>query len=1031
MNKILAFSLQQRLFVLLLALGILGWGVHAYKNLPIDAFPDVSPVQVKIILKLPGLTPAEMESRITTPVERAMQGIPDLDIVRSITKYGLCDITLYFTEGTDIYWARQQVNERLGDLKDDFPAGMLGGIAPITTPLGEVYMFTIESDTLDLAEKRTLLDWTIAPRLRSIAGVADVNALGGEVKTYEIVPDMPALGRFGLTLFDLQRTLEVNNRNDGAGRINQGEEAILVRSEGRFKTLEDIRATVITNIDGRNVRVGDVAQVRHGALTRVGFVTKDGQEEAVEGLVLSLKGADASKLVVAVDAALADIETSLPEGTKIVPFYKRSFLVNRAVDTVTSALLEATVLIVVILLLFLGSFSSALTVALILPFAALMSFIAMDYFGITANLMSLGGLAIAIGMLVDSAVVMVENIAAFLGNPRYERENKRHLIYRACSEVALPVFTGILIIVIVFLPLLTLQGLEGKLFAPVALSIVFALTSSLILALTFIPVMASLIMKKHEEKEPFLMRFLLRLYRPSLLWALDHSKFVLGSVFIVLALALYLYSQIGKTFMPTLQEGNIIIGVEKIPSVSLEASRDLDLKIQQALLKGIPEIKHIIARTGSDEIGLDPMGLNDSDTFLVLSPFEEWREQDPEWLKAQLRRVLDRFPGISYGFTQPIEMRVSEMISGVRGDVAVKIFGEETERIDAIAKAIESLLHTVTGSSDVYRKANEGMEYYTLAFDKQMMGRYGLQTDEIQYLLKSLVQGVQIGYVYEGLKRIPMMIKGADAHQNTLSSFDDLGIVVPGGETVRLTEFVTFKRSEGAVVISHENGLRYSVVQTNVRGRDLVGFVDELKEKIAKTVTMPAGYFVTYGGQFENQQRAAQRLGLVIPIALTLIALLLFLTFQSMRQTLLVLVNIPLALIGGVVGLFLTGEYLSVPASVGFIALLGIAVLNGVVLVNYFNVLSADGLHPREIVVQGTLRRFRPVLMTATIAAIGLVPLLLATGPGSEIQKPLAIVVINGLVTSTLLTLIVLPILYEKFGVEEEREQKKENVEAA
>jgi len=986
-------------------------------KLPVDAYPDVAPTQVKIILKSSGMTPAEMESRVMIPVEQNLQSIPKQVMVRSLAKYGLCDITIDFEDGVDIYWARQQVAQRLSEVKDVLPENVTGGLAPITTPLGEVLMFTIESDDLDLMQKRTLLDWVINKKIRSIDGVADTNALGGYVKTYEIVPDFLKMKLHKITMSQLEDAIKKNNKNEGVGRLSIGEQSLFIRTEGRLKNLSDISRLIIKSVDARDIRVSDIAEVRIGSLTRGGFVTKDGKEEAVQGLILSRKGVDTSGVLKRVKEELKNIEKDLPKGTTINIFYDRSDLVSKAIHTVTKALLEAMALIMIVLYLFLGSFASAFSVAIILPFAAMMTFVAMSYFGISANLMSLGGLAIAIGMLVDAGVVMVENIAEHLQDEKYKDESKLSVVLASAKEVATPVFTGILIIIIVFLPLLTLEGLEGKLFVPVALSIVFALTSSLILALTFIPVVSFYVLKKEPGKEVALMVFLERWYEKILRFSLSHQKSVFAVVGVLWIAAVVAYLGVGKTFMPTLDEGNVIIGIEKNPSISLEASRDIDLKIQKALMRDVPEVLSIVARGGSDEIGLDPMGLNDTDTFLVLKPKNEWRVPSNEWLLDEFRGVLDEFVGIEYSFTQPIAMRVSEMLSGSRGDIVVNIYGGDTERLEEIAKEVATITESIKGSSDVYKKANEGVAYWEIEFKEEAMARHGVNKDELSNYLKASVDGIEVGIIQEDLRRIPLMIKGDKTLQTTMSKNKNLQYVLATGESVEINELVEFKMTQGPVQIDHENSMRKSLVQTNVVGRDLVGFVDELSTLIDEKLELPQGYFIEYTGEYQNQQRASKRLSIIVPLSIVMVFILLLLTFKSSLQAFLILLNIPFALIGGIFGLYYMNEYMSVPASVGFIALMGIAVLNGVVMLEYFNKLRGTIEDSQELVIQGSLRRLRPVLMTASIAALALIPMLFATGPGSEIQKPLAIVIINGLVSSTFLTLVLLPILYHKFVV--------------
>ncbi len=1009
-------ALKQRILLCLLTLGLMVAGWMAYQHIPIDAFPDVSSTQVKIIIKSPGMTPEEVEARITAPIEVEMLGIPKQTSLRAVAKFALTDITVDFEDGTDIYWARQQVAERLSNAWANLPADVSGGIAPMTTPLGEMFMFTIESDTLSLQEKRSLLDWVIRPQLRTVAGVADVNALGGLVRSYEIVPDNARMQARGISIQNVQQAISDNNRNDGAGRLIDGEESLLVRAEGAFKSLDDVRNTVIRNTDASPINIGDIAEVRLGALTRYGAVTKNGQGEAVEGLVLGLRGANAREVVEGVRAKLAEIAPSLPKGVKTEVFYDRGNLVERAVHTVNKALLEAVILVLILLVLFLGNLRAALTVACSLPLAMLCTFWLMHQFGMSANLMSLGGLAIAIGMLVDSAVVVVENIVEHLSQaPEHHVQGKLHIIATAMHEVSTPVTAGIVIIITVFLPLLTLQGLEGKLFAPVALSIMFALGASLLLSLTVIPVLASFLIQDRHEATPWLIRKLNAWYAHNLTRAMQQPRVVLLSAGGLLLCAVLLYPWIGKTFMPVMDEGDLIIGVEKIPSVSLAQSVATDLHVQQQILKQVPEVKGIVSRVGSDELGLDPMGLNQTDNFLVLKPREEWQVADKPALIEKLRAVMGDMPGLDFSFTQPIDMRVNEMILGVRGDLAVKIFGPDLTVLNEKAQAIIGVLERIQGNQDVYTPQNSGVQTLQVKIDRVQAGRLGLSIASINAALQSQLEGKLLGVVQEGNRRTPILLRGDQTVRESATDFSQIQLTLPQGGSVPLSSVAQLVRIEGPVKIDRERGNRMVVVTANVRDRDLVSFVEEAKQKVGVSVPMPEGYWLKWGGQFENQQRAAARLSIVIPIAIVLIGLLLFMTFGSLPKALLVLANIPFAMIGGVFALGLSGEYLSVPASVGFIALLGIAVLNGVVMVSHFQQLAALGMDAGNIAYEGAKRRLRPVLMTASITGFGLIPLLFASGPGAEIQRPLAIVVIGGLITATSLTLFVLPILYHHF----------------
>jgi cobalt-zinc-cadmium resistance protein CzcA len=1023
-------ALRQRLLTLGLMLALVAGGIVAWRQLPIDAFPDVSSPQVKIIMKAPGMTPEEVETRVVLPIEQEVLGIANKRMVRSVSKYGIADITVDFAEGTDVYWARQQVAEALANVRGELPVSAQGGLAPITTPLSDVFMFTIEGPA-SLEAKRSALQWLIRPVLRTVPGVADVNMLGGDVRAFVVQPDPARLAAWGLTLDQLRRALQVNNSNDGAGRLDEGEETRIVRVQGAFAGADDIRDTVIATVRGTPVRVADVAQVALDSSTRYGIVTANGRGEAVEGIVLALRGANAQQVIRGVKERIAELAPRLPQGMRIAVFYDRSQLVERAVGTVTRALAEAVVLVVVMLLLFLGNWRAALVVAVTLPLAALATFVLMRWFGLSANLMSLGGLAIALGMLVDAAVVVVENLVNHMAHDPEPASNAAHptegqppaaggdrvlRVLRGVGEVAAPVFSGVAIIAIVFLPLLTLEGLEGKLFRPVALTIVFALAASLLLALTIVPVLASLLLKTVPHRDPWLVRVLSAGYRRVLDWSFAHARLVVVAALVSLLAAGWAYTRVGKTFMPTLDEGDLIVQLQKLPSISLGATAALDLRVQQALLREVPEIKAIVARSGSDDLGLDPMGLNETDTFLVLKPPSAWRGSKEDVIAA-MRKVLERFPGVDFGFTQPIEMRVSEMLTGSRGDVVVKIFGPDIAQLGTLSQQVAETLKTVPGAEEVLAARPEGVQYLTVQIDRLAAGRAGFDVDSLQQDLRALIEGQPQGMVLEGVRRSPLLLRASSDLRANPQAFTQVTITAPDGTAYPLSQLARLVPTQGPVLVAHEDGSRFAAVQANVRGRDLVGFVAQAKQLIAQKVPLPEGVRLQWGGQFENQQRAAARLSLVVPVALALIFVLLMTTFGSLRQSLLVFANIPFALVGGVIALWASGQYLSVPASVGFIALLGIAVLNGVVLVSHFNELLRSGLPLEQAVRDGAMRRLRPVMMTASITALSLIPLLSATGPGSEIQKPLAIVVVGGLLSSTALTLVLLPLLFARFGL--------------
>ena len=1017
-------ALRQRLLTLGAMLALVVGGVFAWRALPVDAFPDVSSPQVKIIMKAPGMTPEEVETRVVLPVEQEVLGIARKRIVRSTSKYGIADITVDFDEGTDVYWARQQVSEALSNVRAELPPAVTGGLAPITTPLSDLFMFTVDGDAT-LEQRRSALQWLIRPALRTVPGVADVNMLGGDVRAFEVRPDPAALSAWGLSLNQLRTALAANNSNDGAGRLNEGEETRIVRVQGAFATADDIRNTVVAKVRGTPVRVGDVAQVSVASSTRYGIVTADGRGEAVEGIVLGLRGANAAQVIRGVKARLAEVEPRLPPGMKLRVFYDRSQLVDRAVGTVTRALAEAVVLVVVMLLLFLGNWRAALVVAITLPLSALASFVLMRWAGLSANLMSLGGLAIALGMLVDAAVVVVENLVSHMAHDPQRRadsapgaatSDRLGRIMRGVGEVAGPVLSGVAIIAIVFLPLLSLEGLEGKLFRPVALTIVFALAASLVISLTIVPVAASMLLKTVGHSDPWLVRKLSAGYRRVLDWSFAHARLVFVLALASLVAAGWAYTRVGKTFMPTLDEGDVIVQLQKLPSISLGATAALDLRVQQALLKDVPEVRAVIARSGSDDLGLDPMGLNETDTFLVLKPASEWRGSKDDVIAA-MRKVLERFPGVDFSFTQPIEMRVSEMLTGARGDLVVKIFGPDLNQLGALSQRVAQVLHKLPGAEEVLAARPEGVQYLTVEVDRLAAGRAGFDVDTLQQDLRALVEGQPQGVVLEGVRRTPLLLRGGTDLRSNRLAFSHVTITAPDGTAYPLSQLARLVPTQGPVLVAHENGSRFATVRANVSGRDLVGYVADAKAAVASEVKLPEGVRLEWGGQFENQQRAAARLALVVPVALALIFVLLMTTFGSVRQSVLVFANIPFALVGGVLALWASGQYLSVPASVGFIALLGIAVLNGVVMVSHFNELLQRGMPLPDAVRQGAMRRLRPVMMTATITALSLVPLLSATGPGSEIQNPLAVVVVGGLASSTALTLVLLPLLFARFGL--------------
>ncbi len=1051
---ILRFSLIQRLMVVLVTLGISAAGLWSFNTLPIDAFPDISAPQVQIIIKAPGMSPSEVEQRITFPIEMEMQGIPGQTVLRSTTKYALSVIVVDFEDDMDIYLARNLVTERLNQVWDSLPADIEGGLAPITTPLGEIFMYRIISNnsgdgsgkSYSNQELRSLQDWVIRPHLRKVEGVADVNSLGGEVRTYEVVIKPKTLVKHGISIDEIEHALMESNRNAGGDRINQNDEVLLVRTVGKLNDMDDIKNITVRTRYGEPIHISDIAEVRIGSMTRYGAVTADGEGEVVTGLVLLRKGANSLQTVAETRKALETLKAILPEGVSIESFYDRTELITKAVWTVEKALGEAVVLVLLVLIIMLGDIRSALTVALILPLTVLFTFIMMKLFNVSANLMSLGGLAIAIGILVDAAVVVVENIHSHFSKAP-AGVNKLHLVYRAVLEVSSPVISGILIIVAVFLPLFSLTGLEGKMFSPLAITITFALIGSLIMSLTVIPVLASFFMKLHVQNRSIeqakkqddmeqddekhseaknvdtdgrLMRVLKIIYLPAMNWALRYRKTAVGLALVALLATATLFPHIGKEFMPIMDEGSTVILLEKDPSITLEKSLEMDAPIQKAMME-LPEVIGVTSRTGADELRMDPMGLHQTDNFLVTKPQAEW-DISLQQFQENLREKLAAFDNVDYAFSQPIDMRVSEMLTGVRSAMAIKLYGDDLVVLEQKAIEIEQLVNNITGAVDVFRADISGQKYLQIDINQDVISGYGIHVEDINRLVETAVGGQVVTELLENNRRVGILVRYQEKDRSSAAAIKKMLVSLPNGTKVSLGHLAEVTVVDGPVQIIRESAKRLVVIQSNVEARDVVGFVEEVRLKIEEEVDLPTGYYVTFGGQFENQQRASNRLALVVPVAIVLIFFMLFTTFRSLLQAGVIILNIPFAMIGGVVSLYFSGLYLSVPASVGFITLFGVAVLNGVVMVSYFNQLRQSGLSIQQSVRQGAERRLRPVLMTAMIASFGLLPLLTATGPGSELQQPLAVVVIGGLFTSTILTLVLLPALYA--WVEEALEKK-------
>ena len=1027
-EKIVQACLRQRFLVLILLAGLIGYGSYSAFKLPVDAFPDVTNIQVQVITTWPGMSPVEVEQQITFPVEVTMAGLPDMVELRSLSKFGLSLVTVVFQDSVDIYFARQLVLERLIEAKEKLPKGAEAMLGPISTGLGEIYQYTLEEpnaplptspreEELRLMRLRTVQDGIVRPLLKTVPGVTDVNSFGGYVRQYLVEVNPDRLRKYDLTLHQVFNALAQNNANAGGNILNQGSEQALVRGQGLMQTIEDIEEVVLKEVDGAPVLVRDVATVREGPATRWGAVVKDGKQEAVVGIALMIRGGSGREVVAAVKDKVKEINKGgiLPGGIRLEAFYDRTGLVRDCINTVGKAIGEGVILVVLVIYLFLRNLRGALVISLTLPLVAMATFIVMRQVGLSANLMSLGGLAISIGMIVDGSVIQVENVIHRLGEADV-RTGFMRTVLEAVAEVLKPSFFGILIIAITFLPIMTLKGMEGKMFAPLAFTVVIALLASLVFSISVIPVLCSYLLKRGAERESPLLRWARRLYQPSLNWALGHRKAaVLGAVGL-LAFSLLMVPFLGTEFIPRLDEGYLTPQVIRLPSVSIDKSAEIERQAQQVMMK-FPEVAAVVSKIGAAEIATDPMGPNISDPIVVLKPRSEWKTvRTTEELVEKMRTELAKIPGIGINLSQPIALRVDEIISGVKSQVAVKIFGDDMEILRRKAEEAGRLLKTVKGVTDLRVEQVAGQPYLNIKIDRRKIARYGINVADVQEVIETAVGGKVATQIIEGQLRVGVLMRFPEERRNSLQTIGNILVEASGGRQIPLADLATITEEEGPVQISRDDARRRVVVEFNVEDRDIGGLVAEAQGLLESRLGLPPGYYLNWGGAFENQQRAMRYLMVIVPITVLVIFLLLFMTFNSLRYAALIILNLPLAIIGGILGLLITGLYLSVPASVGFIALFGVAVLNGVVLVSQINQLRQEGRPLEEAVQEGCNRRLRPVLMTALVAILGLVPLLFATGPGSEVQRPLAVVVVFGLFSSTLLTLIILPVLYGSFA---------------
>lgn len=1024
-ERLIEFSLNNRLLVVTLSVLGMGAGYYSYQALPVDAFPDVSPNLVQVFTATEGLAPEEIEQYVTYPVEAAMNGLPRIVNVRSVSNFGLSVVNVYFEDGMDIYLARQLVNERLQEAREQIPDGFgEPAMGPISTGMGLILFYYLDDTTgrYSLIDLREMQDWIVKFNLQTTPGVTEVLGIGGWEKQFHVVLNPDALLRYDLSVVEVIDAIKSNNLNVGAQFIERNDEEYVVRSVGLVTSAEELGDIVVRTIDGTPVHVHDVAEVKVGGAVRRGAQTANGVGEVVAGLVIKLFGTNSSTVIAATEAKLEEINQALPEGVVLRPYYDQKSLVEACVATVTDAIVEGVVLVSIVVLLFLGTLRPSIVVALTIPFSVLFSFVLMRYFGMSANLMSLGGLAIAIGMLLDGAIVVVENVHRMLHHAD-SGTDRTETIRRACVEVGRPVSFAVLIIIVVFLPLFTLQGVEGKTFRPLAYTVAFAMGGSLLYAVLVAPVMSDLLLRPPSgrragvaPKETVVIRSLLVMYRPLLRFFVRYRAAALALGGGLIAVGIGVYPRLGSEFTPSLQEGTIVVRLTMAPSISLERAKDIALIAERRLMK-TPEVGGVVSRIGRGEVGAHADPVNSAEMYVLLKPKEAWRSaQSQEDVEGVLRAALHDLPGVAVNFTQPIAMSVDELLEGVRAELAIKLFGPDLDTLKAKADEIARVVRKVRGAADVQTDQVSGTPQLLVQIDRSAIARYGINVEDIQSVIQAAVGGAHAGQIFEGVKRFDILARYAPEHRATAAAIRNILVTTPGGARLPLSQLARIEEITGPRQITRENNQRFITVQCNVVDRDIGSFVAEAQRAIESVVELPAGYLIKWGGQFELQQQANRRLMVVVPITLALVFLLLYATFGSLRNAFLILLNVPLALVGGIVALWVSGQNLSVPSSVGFIALFGVALLNGTVLVTYLNQLTREGVPMDEACVKGACLRFRPVLMTATCTSLGLVPLLFSSGTGSEVQRPLATVVVGGLITSTVLTLLVIPALYKWFA---------------
>jgi len=1033
LEKLIASMLRQKGMVIFLALLIITCGLYSYANLPLDAFPDVTNIQVEVISHADGLSALEIERNVTSPIETAMRGLPDIEQLRSVTKFGLAIVTIVFKDNVDIYFARQLVFERLAEARDQVPKGVEVAMGPIGTAMGEIYQYTLEGKApRDPREKiayltklRTLQEWTVTPQLKSVAGVNEINSFGGYFKQYHVIVSPEKLLKYGITVDEVYAAIDNNNENVGGNLLERGADQFIVRGVGLIKDVGDIETIVLKSRNGTPTYIRDVAQVKVGEAVRMGAALKNGEDECVGGIVMMLRGANSRDVVRRVAAKVKEINENnvLPEGIRIVPYYDRSDIVKASVGTVTKALIEGSILVLIILYLLLNSIRGSIVVLIALPLSLLATFIVMKLTGISANLMSLGGLAISIGMIIDTTIIQVENVQRHLCEDQAAQHPRVATVLKAVMEVRRPSIFGELIIALTFIPILSLEGIEGKMFGPLAVTVVIALLASLFLSIFIIPALCILVLKPQAETESYIMRHANRLYPPLLDYAMNKKRVVLSVAGVLLVASLVLATRLGTEFMPIMDEGSFDMDVSMLPGVSLAKAMEVNQRAAAKLMQ-FPELDTVVGRTGQTGVALDTRGSDKTGYVGIFKPKSEWRRDiSKEELTNEMRNSLESIAGITFGFSQPVQCRIDELVAGTRAQLIVKLFGDDLNVLSEKSAEMARVLSTIRGGADLSAEKISGQPYLTVTINRAKIARYGLNISDVQNVIEIAVAGKTASRFYEENRSFPITVRLPEERRNSIEAIKNLIITTKTSVNVPLEQLAEVKMIEGPVQISRQDGVRRIGIEMNVVGRDMGGFVAEAKQKIKEQVKLPPGYYLTWGGQFENQQRAMRRLMIIGPVAVGVILLLLFITFRSLRLALLVIANLPFALIGGVFALFISGQYLSVPASVGFVVLFGVAVLNGLVLVSRISQLRDEGLDLQEAIRSGSIDRLRPVLMTALIAIFSLIPMLLAGGTGSEIQKPLATVVVGGLVTSTLLTLLIIPSVYSWFEAGKSEEE--------